>query len=283
VCQRAALVLWRGGNAAERLALGSEAIDCAVRAGATELLQTSLELRMSAAMEAGRVDVMLDDVEQLTALLQERPTASHGIVLACLIVSWLAAQGRFAEAQARFDQAGGLAAESELPWAGLGIGTARICLAVWRGDLDEPDAVLTQLLELARSALPAVTLLVSLRTGDLVTTRAFLDGAAGSLETDDFTRLFHHALAAEAAFVTGNAGLAATTYAALAGNAGSVASAGTGLALGPVDAFLALAAAATGDVERASEHADDALRLMRAWGLAACETWLKRHRESGGW
>jgi hypothetical protein len=62
-----------------------------------------------------------------------------------------------------------------------------------------------------------------------------------------------------------------------------VASAGTGLALGPVDAFLALAAAATGDLGRAAEHADDALHLSRAWGLAACERWLQRYRESGGW
>ena len=50
--------------------------------------------------------------------------------------------------------------------------------------------------------------------------------------------------------------------------------AGTGAPLGPVDAFLALAAAAVGEQDLATGHADEALRLCEAWGMPPVADWL---------
>jgi tetratricopeptide (TPR) repeat protein len=283
VSQRAALVIWRGGNAEARLSLASEAVDAATRSGDTDLLQTALELRMSAAMEGGRIQLMLSDVERAAGLLEERPTPYHAVVLACLLVPWLAAQGRYDEAQARFDQAARVGLGSQLPWAGLALGTARVGLAVWRGDLAGPDRGLAALLRHSEGALPGVRLLVALRTDDLDGVRAFLASQVDRLATDDFTSLFHRALAAEAAYLVGDATLAADAYTVLAQEAGHVVSAGTGVPLGPADAFLALAAAATGDAALAAHHADEAVALMKEWGLTACAAWLEERRKRGGW
>ena len=50
--------------------------------------------------------------------------------------------------------------------------------------------------------------------------------------------------------------------------------AGSGLTLGPVDAFLALAAAAAGDRDAAARHADAAAALMEHWDIPLCGTWF---------
>ena len=61
-----------------------------------------------------------------------------------------------------------------------------------------------------------------------------------------------------------------------------VASAGSGIALGPVSAFLALAAAATGEFATAAGHADEALERCAAWGLGPVAAWLNGHRRAVG-
>jgi hypothetical protein len=52
--------------------------------------------------------------------------------------------------------------------------------------------------------------------------------------------------------------------------------------MGPVDAFLALAAAATGDLAAATEHADDAMRLCDKWGFVRVAAWLHGVRAEHG-
>lgn len=282
VSQRAALVIWRGGNAEARLRLATEAVDAAVDASETDLLQTSLELRMSAALEAGRIELLHEDLERARGLLRERPAIYHSVVVACLLVPWLGAQGRFSEAQEHVDEVARLTVNSQLPWTGLALGTARVGLAVWRGDLGSPGPELAEALTDVEAMLPSIRLLAHVRAGDVPAARAFLDAQAHRLVVDDFTSHFHQALAAEAAFVVGDPSLAASAYAALAGSAGQVACAGTGAPLGPVDAYLALAAAATGDLVAARKHAEDASRLIRSWGLEACDAWFVVRRGEGG-
>jgi hypothetical protein len=50
---------------------------------------------------------------------------------------------------------------------------------------------------------------------------------------------------------------------------------------GPVDGYLALAAATLGDTDAASRHAGEAHRLAAEWGLTAYLAWLDRH--VAGW
>ena len=58
--------------------------------------------------------------------------------------------------------------------------------------------------------------------------------------------------------------------------------AGSSLALGPVDSYLALAAAATGERDLAAKHADEALALAAAWEVPLVAAWLRGLREEHG-
>ena len=84
------------------------------------------------------------------------------------------------------------------------------------------------------------------------------------METDDFLMLFRLAVAAEAALVLRLPALGARAYTAMAPYADHVAAAGSGITLGPVSAFLALAAASTGERATAARHADEALERCAA-------------------
>jgi hypothetical protein len=80
----------------------------------------------------------------------------------------------------------------------------------------------------------------------------------------------------------GDREVAAQTYAKLAPIAGQNCSAGSGNAMGPADAFLALSAAAVGERELAARHADSALELMAAWRIPLAAEWLADQRERYG-
>jgi hypothetical protein len=94
------------------------------------------------------------------------------------------------------------------------------------------------------------------------------------LVDDDFAVTLDLAIGAEAALLLRRPELAAAVYPLMSGWSGRAVSAGTGAPLGPVDAFLALAAAAVGETELASSHADEAARLCQEWGLVPASAWL---------
>jgi hypothetical protein len=87
--------------------------------------------------------------------------------------------------------------------------------------------------------------------------------------------------AAEVAFALNLPDVARSAYVWLAAYAGRCCTAGFGAALGPVDAFLALAAAATGETGVASRHADDAEKLCAEWEIPLVAQWLRDQRKRG--
>ena len=54
---------------------------------------------------------------------------------------------------------------------------------------------------------------------------------------------------------------------------------GSGLAMGPVQAFLALAAWTVGETDLAARHADRAEALCADWGIPLCGQWLQEQRQ----
>ena len=88
--------------------------------------------------------------------------------------------------------------------------------------------------------------------------------------------------AAEAALGLGDRAVGAEVYAVLAPYAGRTICAGSGNSMGPVDAALAHAAAAVGDLELATRHADEAQRLMEEWQIPLAAQWLRDQRDRYG-
>jgi hypothetical protein len=99
---------------------------------------------------------------------------------------------------------------------------------------------------------------------------------------DDWFAVYRLCEAAVTASALGRPSIAAAAYRRLAPYAGTVASAGASSPLGPVDTYLALAAAATGQRATASRHADDALGLCELWRLPVCAQAIRAMRTSGG-
>jgi hypothetical protein len=73
--------------------------------------------------------------------------------------------------------------------------------------------------------------------------------------------------------------LGARAYALLAPLAGRSCSAGSGNASGPVDGYLAMAAASVGETALAGRHADDAERLAEEWQIPLYAQWLRAQRD----
>jgi hypothetical protein len=125
----------------------------------------------------------------------------------------------------------------------------------------------------------APTVLMLLRSGHVDGARERMERDGLPLDTEDFLMLFRLAVAAEAALVLKLPALGAAVYTRLLPYADHVATAGSGIALGPVSAFLALAAASTGELATASRHAAEALDRCTRWGLGPVAAWLDEHRE----
>lgn len=112
--------------------------------------------------------------------------------------------------------------------------------------------------------------------------RAYAAAGEIDLDRDDWFALFTWCTAGEAALGLADAELGAAAYKRAAPYAGRPCIAGSGAALGPVDGFLALAAAATGKLATATAHADRALELCREWQIPVAAQWLHGHRQRSG-
>ncbi len=102
------------------------------------------------------------------------------------------------------------------------------------------------------------------------------------LDTDNWFSPFLWALGAEIGLGLAEPDVAAASYAKLAPYRGTCVVAGTSPAHGPVDAYLALAAAATGEKKLATQHAEHALELVSAWRIPRVEKWFLNLRDRHG-
>ncbi|HET6938079.1 MAG TPA: AAA family ATPase, partial [Nocardioides sp.] len=115
------------------------------------------------------------------------------------------------------------------------------------------------------------------RSGHLDDVRERLETMPFSEPEESWLTLSAWSYEAEAAYAVGDRALAEKCYAQLAPYAGRMAVAGVAVAQGPVDGYLALAAATLGDRQAASRHAGEARRLAEEWRLPAYVRWLDGH------
>jgi DNA-binding SARP family transcriptional activator len=142
-----------------------------------------------------------------------------------------------------------------------------------------PDAALPSDEEVAafvnESSIPiAPAAVLALRHGQHDVARFVFDTFGLDMETNNWFSPFSWALGAEIGLELGEPEVAASAYTKLAPYRGTCVAAGTSPAHGPVDAYLALAAAATGEMALATEHADHAVELIARWGLPRVEKWF---------
>ena len=278
-CQLAATAIWRPAAREERSALAEEALAAAEQADDAAALVHARALLAITAMESGRIAQMRREVATAREQADRQRLAFPLVVLDTLHLPWLAMAGRFEEAERLMAVTLDLVARTNLePKGSLGAG-AVMPVRLWQGRGAE-------LIPLVRneSHLSGGTLALLLaRTGQLDELRSVADRSDLSLAQDDWYASWPLAIAAEVAAVLGQRQQGAAAYARLAPLAGGVVSAGSGFALGPVDAFLALAAAAAGEPSTARPARRRRRRAVRGAGRSRwSRQWLDEHRRRLG-
>jgi hypothetical protein len=231
--------------------------------------------------ELGRIDEMWEMLA-IARDRAERLQFPYGLlVLDTLEVPWLAMAGRLDDAEERLERVGRLVQDvsmrqAEDAWAG-----GLLTLRLWQGRTDEVVPIMQSFEE---GPMPVTSILVTflLRAGKIEAARAHVATHPLTVAPTNWMSMLNWGCAAEAAMGLGDASVGSAVYAVLAPYAGRTICAGSGNNMGPVDAALAQAAAAVGDLELAGRHADDALRLMEEWQIPLAAQRLRDQRDRHG-
>ena len=277
-CQIGYVSIWRADTAPWRLELATEAVTLAERTGNERAF-------VVAAAQAAVVHGELGDPDrmwELAAVAREPARRLHLpyalVVLDTLELPWLSMAGRSEEAEERLASVLKLAPTMSLRQTDEAAAGALITQRSWAGRTGE---VIDTIMAFESGPLPitSTVLVFMIRAGRLEDARSHLAEHPVVLDDDDWFSLVNWACAAEAALALEEPAMAAAAYERLAPLSGRTVVAGSGNAMGPVDAFLALGAAAVGDRELARRHADDALRLCESWQIPLVAQWLRDQRD----
>ena len=281
-CQNAFVAIWRPSTVHRRAALAQEALDIAERLGDARALVYAQTVRAVSAGELGEVD-LLDELTSAARRGAEAHRALYAlVVLDSLEIPWLTMRGehqRAAELTAHLAETGTRMGLSQQDDAVAG---AVLSTMMWQGRSEEVLEMLRPQVKENILPLDASVLAFMVRSGRLDEARAYRADHEPELGGDTWFALLPWCQAAESALALDDHPLAATAYRLLAPHAGMMGCAGSGVAVGPVDGYLAMAAAATGEHEIATQHADAALAQCRAWRIPLAEQWLLDQRERYG-
>jgi DNA-binding SARP family transcriptional activator len=278
-CQTAFVVTWRPGTVEQRVALATEALEIAEQIQDERMLIYARTLRALVASEAGDVTTYAAQVEAARRLAEEHRNLYSLVVLDSLEIPWCAMRGEFERAGKLLEHMQAVGERMGLSQQTDAVRGALLAIMVWQ---EQYEPVL-EVLQASRAdeALPVDTAILSMlaRLGRLDEARALRAEQEIDFGGDTWFSWLPWAMAADAALPLGDAELGATAYRLLAPHVGRMACAGSGVTLGPVDMYLAMAAAATGELDLAARHADAALELCEAWRIPLVRDWFTRQRD----
>jgi hypothetical protein len=186
--------------------------------------------------------------------------------------------GRFDECDEVFERIRDIDSRISLDQSEAATAGAYVVIATWRGD-DGEAAAIAQSMEGGPFPITATAVAALLRAGREDEARAHFASHTVDLSGDDWFAPFNRGMAAVVALALGEPELGAAAYRLLLPYAGMCCTAGSGNACGPIDLYLALAAAAAGEREQATRHADDAERLCEEWQIPLAARWLRDQRD----
>ena len=233
----------------------------------------------TASAELGRVEGLEELIAEARAQAVSERHLFALMVLDGLEIPWHAMRAEFDQVEALIADMTALHERMAVEQSGDALMGAVLMRMVWGGQVQVLLDLLSDLEGV--TVMPADSSLAAMlcRIDRVDEARLFLRDREIDLSPDWWFSSMVAAMAAEAALYTEDPDLAAAAYASMSGFSGQLASAGSGTALGPVDAFLAMAAAATGERELAAKHADNAARLCVEWRPAGWPVAFRGPRE----
>lgn len=276
-CQIWFVALWSPETAPERLALITEAGELSLRIGSERGHLVSSCLRAGVLNELGRPAEMFATADAARAEAERLRIAFGEVVLDGVVTPWRAMAGRFDECEELLDHTRRLVSQMSHGNADEAVLSSLMAVRLWQGRAAE---VVPLLLGFPETPSPfSASIAVCLwRAGEHDRARAHYDEHGVSLELGTDVAMLTWCHAAELALYLGERTLGAAAYERAAPYAGRNGCAGSYLALGPVDAYLAMAAAASGATDLATRHADAALATAEEWELPLFADWLRELR-----
>ncbi len=239
-------------------------------------------LHAVAAGELGLVGEMRELTARARARAREMRIHYGLTVLSGLELPWAAMRGDLDRAEELYAEVASTSALIRVPQGAEAVAGSLLPLRIWAGRADEVVDDLVRLASATAIPIASAVAVVMLRAGQEQRAREWLASHPIDLGGEDWYSLLNRGYAAEVAAWSGDPVLAAAAYAGLAPYAGWSCSAGSVNACGPVDAFLALAASATGDRDVAGRHAERALALVEDWEIPLVGQWLLDQRDRWG-
>jgi len=282
--QVATSAVWTAATAEERLVWATEAVTLARDSGAEQAFVVSSTLRTVVLSELGRPDEMAT-AAAVSHAEAERLRIPYGeLVLGAVTMPWLALRGRFEEGEELLGRMQVWAGHIHESFGGEALAAAQATLWMWQGEELRAAETLAGVAEETAYPLAPLVAALLLRAGEADRAREHLERTGGLALAPEHGELsaYLDCHAAEVALHLGDAATAAEVYRRLTPYAGRTGQAGSALNAGPVDSFLAMAAAATGEKVQAGRHADDALALMDEWGLSVGRAWFEGVRADFG-
>jgi len=276
-CQVAFASTWWAGTASRRLELADESLELARRLGQEQAEVVSGCLRAVVLGELGRPDEMRAASEIARERAEQARIPYGQLVIENLLFPWQVMAGQAEESAATMSRIEALEAQISLDPAESAVAGAYVVLGMWRDDDGQAAAILSSM-EGGHVPITATIVAALWRAGRVDQARAHRAAHEIRLAGEDTFTLLNWSMAGEAALHLEEPDLGAAAHRLLVPFAGRSCSVGSGFSSGPVDLYLACAAAAAGDTARASAHADDAAALCETWGIPLVAQWLRDQR-----
>jgi hypothetical protein len=273
--------LWRRSTIAVRQEMATEAV---ALARATANVRAELLTRfLLAVVRCGLSDLegVEEEIAQVGALGREQRLYFLELATLTHLQSWAAMRGDTATIALNTDRLFELDGLISIPQKDDALKGALLVPQIWGGPIAPPE-VLTDYTDGAKVPIEPGLVVLLLRTGEADLARQVWAGYDYQLGGDDWYAELHWSFGAEIALELGEPTLGAEIYQRLVPLRGCCVISGTGPAHGPADAYLAMAAAATGEASLATEHADLAAALCLEWNIPQVARRLGDLRERFG-
>ncbi len=280
-CQVAFASTWWAGTAPRRLELADESLRLARRLGQAQAEVVSGCLRAVVLGELGRPDEMRAASEVARERAEQARIPYGLLVIENLLFPWQVMAGQVEESAATLTRIEALEAQVSIDPAESAVAGAHVVLGMWRED-DGRGAAILGSMEGGPVPITSTVVAALWRAGREDEARAHRDAHEIRLDAEDTFSLLNRSMAGEVALHLQEPQLGAAAHRLLVPYAGRSCSVGSGFASGPVDLYLACAAAAAGETARATAHADDAAALCDRWELPLAAQWLRAQRDRYG-
>jgi DNA-binding SARP family transcriptional activator len=270
---------WEPATVHERLALATAAATTFEERDDLHSLVHALTHLAITASEAGDPRTMWEAHARASVLATELRLTYAQFVLEGLAGPWLLMAGEVDEALRAFAAFEEALALASLPHLEDGRMAAIVAVALWLHRFPMPVQEMVQLAgTIPLPAGPALAMCLWVN-GEEELARRSLERTGADMRPRDWYSLFNWATGCAVGLMLGDPELAADAYARLLPYADGCVGAGSGVSSGPAHAYLAMAAAATGEQEAAREHATAAEALAAEWRFPVFAAWFTGIRD----